>query len=249
MELNDTIKTQLAHRSIRAFKDEPLTQEQIDTLVEVARWTPSSTGQQRSSLIRVTDPNLKKEISKVSTQAYVGTTPELWIFVIDLYRNEQIAKAKGADTTYANDADKFIQGFTDAILAAQNVEVAAESMGLGTVFIGSILNDPQKMVELLHLPKLTFPILGILIGKPDQEPQLKPRIPNELRVFENGYKILDNYLDEFADYDAEMSTYYDMRDLNKRVDCFTDQVVTRIAGVPARQRVMSVLKAQGFNFD
>lgn len=249
MAYNETIKTQLAHRSIREFTQEPLAPETIDTLLEVARWTASSTGQQRNSIIRVTDPELKKQIAQVCGQEYVGRAPELWIFVVDLYRNERIAREKGADTSAAGDGDKFVQGFTDSILAAQNVVVAAESMGLGTVYLGSIFNDAARMCSLLNLPRLTFPAVGLMIGVPNQEPQLKPRIPNEVRVFENGYHELDDYCAALKDYDEVMTTYYDLRDANRRVDCFTDQVVSRIVGVPARQRIMQTIVDQGFDLN
>src|SRR5699024_7746268 len=119
------------------------------------------------------------------------------------------------------DPDRFFQGFTDGALAAQNVTSALESLGLGSVFLGSILNDIRKVIELLNLPKYTFPIVGIGFGYPDQSPQLKPRMDTELKFFTDEYKIHDNYLKAIEDYDREMQTYYDLRDANRPVDCFS----------------------------
>lgn len=73
---------------------------------------------------------------------------------------------------------------------AQNVVTAAESLGLGTVYLGSILNDSERICEILNLPELTFPVIGLGIGYPNQKPQLKPRMDMRLRVFENSYKFL-----------------------------------------------------------
>ncbi len=144
--------------------------------------------------------------------------------------------------------DRFFSAFTDACITAQNVVNAAESMDLGTVFLGSILNDSEKICEILNLPELTFPVVGLGFGYPNQDPQLKPRMDMRFRVFENNYITFDNYLDEIKEYDKEMSTYYDLRDANKRVDCFSDQVVSRLTNViPKRQKMLNIIGKQGFD--
>ncbi len=246
-QMNDMVKRQLGHRTIREFKDWEIQREVFDTMMEVARRTATSNGMQSYSIIRVTDPSIKKEIADVCNQEYVGRAPELLIFVVDQFRNDSIAKEKGAKTENAADMDRFFQGFTDACLALQNVVNAAEAMDLGVVYLGSILNDAARICKILKLPKLTFPVLGLGIGYPNQDPQLKPRFENRLRVFENSYRIFDNYLEEIKDYDQEMTTYYDLRDANRRVDCFSDQVVTRLnISMPNRQEILKVIHRQGF---
>ena len=163
------------------------------------------------------------------------------------YRNGQIAKEKGFDEDSINDMDRFFQGFTDACLMAQNVVNAAESLGLGTVYYGSILNNPSRTIKLLKLPKRTFPVLGLGFGYPNQEPQLKPRMDMKLRMFENSYKCFDNYSEIIMEYDEIMQTYYDLRQANKRVDSFSNQVVSKLKNVnPLRQRMVDSIIEQGF---
>lgn len=247
---NDMVNRQLNHRTIREFKEEPIPEEVFKTLMEVARRTATSNGMQACSIIRVTDNELKKEISAVCRQEYVARAPELLIFIVDQFRNYQIAKEKGQDGENARDMDRFFQGFTDAVLMAQNVVNAAEALGLGTVFLGSILNDTEKICELLKLPELTFPALGLGLGYPNQEPMLKPRLDNRHRVFENEYKIFENYLEEIKEYDEEMTTYYDLRNANRRVDCFSDQVVQKLSvSSPKRKAILHVAKKQGFQIE
>lgn len=246
--MNETIKTQLNHRTIREFKDERIPEEIFKTLMEVARRTPTSNGMQSCSIIRVKDNDKKAVVSEVCNQEYVKRTPELLIFIVDQFRNMMIAKEKGGNVDNARDMDRFFQGFTDACLAAQNVVVAAESLGLGTVYFGSILNDPQRIIDTFDLPELTFPVVGLGIGYPNQEPQLKPRMDMSLRLFEDGYKIFDNYLKAIEDYDREMTQYYDLRDANKRVDSFSDQIVTKLNNpVINRQEILKIIKKQGFD--
>ena len=85
------------------------------------------------------------------------------------------------------------------------------------------------------------------MGWPDQEPQLKPRLPKEVIHMENGYKDLENPLEELKEYDATVTEYYDLRDANRRVDAFTKQVSTKYHTLGAkRAEMIDVLKAQGF---
>ena len=219
--MNETIKTQLNHRTIRAFKDQPLTKEEVDLLVEVAQRTSTSMYLQAYSIISVTDPELKKALAAVSGQPYVATSGHLFVFVVDQRRNMEIAKALGQEVGVQGSADRFVSGLTDAVIAAQNVVVAAESLGMGAVYLGSFFNDTAKVVELLNLPKYTYPAIGLAVGWPDQEPQLKPRLPKEVIHMENGYRELENPLEELKEYDATVTEYYDLRDANRRVDAFT----------------------------
>jgi hypothetical protein len=245
---NNMIKKQLNHRTIREFKDMEVPDEIYNTLLEVARRTATSTGMQQSSIIRVTDSDLKVKISKICNQEYVARAPILLIFIVDTYRNHQIALEQGIDSKNSSDMDRFFQGFTDAALSAQNMVNAAEFMDLGAVYLGSVLNDVWKLCDLLELPQYTFPVIGLGIGYPNQDPQLKPRMDVKLRVFENHYEKMDNYMEKINDYDKQMQTYYDLRDDNKAMDKFSQQVVDRLTNVSIkRQDIVNAIVSQGFD--
>lgn len=248
--MTETIKLQLEHRSYRAFKDQALTKGELKALQEVARSTPSSMGQQRVSVIRITDANLRSAISQICKQDYHQEAAEFWVFVVDLYRNYKIAEEQGVDLSKAVSTDKFFQGFTDAVLLAQNVAVAAESMGLGTVMVGSILNDLPQLIKLLNLPQFTLPALAISIGWPAQQPDKKPRLPLSHIFMENSYQDFQPYLTSLAAYDAEMRQYYDLRNSNQRVESFSLQVA-KFASLanPQREAILSILKEQGFTLE
>ncbi len=246
---NPTVESQLKHRSIREFTEEPVSTGLFDQIMAVARRTASSTGMQACSIIRITEQAVKDQLALVCGQDYVGRAPELLIFVVDQRRNAEIIKESGHDVEHAGDMDKFFQGFTDACLMAQNVTTALEALGLGSVYLGSILNDPPKTIEILNLPQYTFPVLGIGFGHPDQDPELKPRMPMELRVFENTYQVYDGqYLEKLKTYDEEMTTYYDLRASNHKTDSFTSQVISKLGGgLAQRKKMMQHIIAQGFD--
>lgn len=177
---NETIDHQVNHRTIRAFKKQTLSEEQLTTLYEAARHTSTSMFMQQFSILHVTDPQLRTQVREISKQPYVGANGDLFIFIVDLYRNQQIREQKGNDDGRLHTTDIFMQAVEDTTLAVQNFLTAAESMGLGGVILGSIKNDPAKLVQVLDLPKMTLPLLGIQVGVPDQEPQLRPGCHNGL---------------------------------------------------------------------
>ena len=95
--MNETIKTQLNHRTIRAFKNQELTDEQKKTLEEVARHTSTSMFLQQFSMMHVTDEEKRAKIREITGQKYVGANGDLFIFVADLYRNSEIRRQLGKD--------------------------------------------------------------------------------------------------------------------------------------------------------
>ena len=128
------------------------------------------------SAIRITDPAAKKRLAEIGGQPYIATAPLLYVFVLDEHRNAAIAARKGvevaSDAFTLNGSYRFTQAQNDAVLALHAMETAAYSLGLGCVILGSLLNDVPALIDLLNLPEYTYPVLGIAIGKPDQEPAL-----------------------------------------------------------------------------
>lgn len=207
----------------------------------------------------------------MGNQEYVGRAPVYLLFIVDLHRAARVLEDAGKPTAPAGFARNFIAGFTDACLMAQNVCVAAESLGLGVNFLGNIHNDARAFIRELNLPQLTMPVVGMTLGYPNQEPQLKPRMPRQMRVFENSYPATPpaqpsppaqqpeqqvepsptrqpgSWTEALADYDAEMTTYYDLRNANQRVDSFTAQILGKYSGAPdLRDETIAIAREQGF---
>ena len=245
--MNETIDRQLSHRSIREFSEKRVSDDVIETLLAVANRTATSTGLQQFSILRVTDAEIKRRLSLICEQDYVNRLPEFFIFIADCYRNARIAQEQGFDGEGLRDVDHFFQAFADAYLAAQNLTTAIESLGMGAVYFGSLLNDPQELIGILGLPELTFPVVGVGFGHPAQEPQRKPRMDISLKVFENRYVVFDNYLEKISGYDREMQTYYDLRDKGRHSAAFREQVVSKARIVrEKRNLLLRVAREQGF---
>lgn len=246
--MNQTIKTQLSHRTIRKFKEDPIDTQVLNTLFDVANRTASSNGLQSHSIIRITDKKKREQIAKVCNQSYVAEAPELLIFIVDAYRNAKIAEEQGENENCNANVDRFFQGFTDGCIAAQNMQIAAESLDMGTVYLGSILNDSAEMIKILNLPLYTFPIVGMALGYPNEKPSLKPRMDVSLKIFENTYEVQDNYLEAIKEYDQEFETYFDLRFPDRPLDPFSSQVLRAVQNPnPKRVKMLNIIKNQGFD--
>ena len=243
---NSTIAAQMAHRTIRAYTDKGVGEDTVATLLDVARHSATASFQQQVTIIRVLDPAVREQLHLASGQPYVGgDRGELFVFVVDLHRNALLRERAGAPLEPLERTNLFLQGVEDAVIAAQNVVVAAESLGLGTTYLGSIIGDVRRVIKALRLPTRTYPILGLLVGHPAQDPQYKPRLPREIAVGTDSYPELDDHLDALTAYDAEVEQYYDLRDTSRRVDSFSQQMARALGqGNASHAPVLEVLHEQ-----
>lgn len=244
---NSTIETMRAHRTIRSFTNEPVSENVMAALFEVARHAPSSNCYQQVTIIQIKDPAIRHEIYQASLQKYVdGPNAELLLFVCDVNRNTQIRESAGVDNEIMSKATIFLQSIEDAMLAAQNVVIAAESLGLGTCYLGSIGGDTRRVIKALKLPMHTFPLVGLLIGHPSQEPALKPRLPLSITTAVDTYPEFDPSSADFEEYNETMQTYYDLRTPDRPLESFTKQICKKPGnGRPEQSPLLEILHEQG----
>ena len=237
--MNTTIAQIKAHKSIRAYTDQPITAEQLDEILAAAQQAPSSSFLQAASIIRITDKTLRAQIMQLSAeQAYIAGAAEFLLFCADFNRHKQIVS--DAKTGFV---EQLLIGATDAAMMGQNALVAAESLGLGGVYIGAVRNHPAEIGELLGLPELVIPLFGLCLGYPAQDPQVKPRLPRALVVHENRYQPLNKTL--LAQYDDQMRAYYASRTSNNKDQSWSSQI-TAILGREARPYMLNYLQQQGY---
>jgi len=222
--MTDTVDLLHNHASVRTYTSEPLTEAQREAIFKAANQTSSFSLLQAVSIIRITDPKLRKKVMHLSAnQPYIEEAAEFWIFCADFNRNHQIAPK--VDLEYI---EFLLIGSFDAGLMAQNALTAAESLGLGGVYIGGIRNNINELSEVLNLPKYVAPLVGLCIGHPKGEkPGIKPRLPQSLVMFDNQYRKLDK--EKLASYDQQMRDYYRNRPISapfsvKKVKGWTDHI-------------------------
>lgn len=244
--MNETISKMMQHRSIRKYSDQPVTQEMVEQIVSAGQMASSSSNVQAYSVIAVTDAGRKAKLAELcGNQAYVAECPVFLVWCADLSRLKRAAERHiPSQTTYEATTENFIVATVDTALAAQNAAVAAESLGVGIVYIGGIRNQSEQVATLLDLPRLAYPVFGMCLGYPDQEPGLRPRLPLPAVLHWNGYDAAGQDK-QVADYDEVMSTYLRERTGGSKDTPWSELMAEKLAQ-PARLHLRQFLAQRGF---
>jgi FMN reductase (NADPH) len=247
--MNKVIETILQHRSVRRFEDKPLDREQIEAIVKSAQASSTSSFIQAYSIIGVTDRQKKQRLAELAgNQSYVAENGHFFVFCADLYRHKMIGDLENADLSDSIEStEKFMVALIDTALAAQNAAIAAESMGLGICYIGGIRNDLEAVKEVLKTPEYVVPLFGLAVGYPDQETDLKPRLPLGHVYMENEYEQDQNVLEQqLKEYNKTTSDYYLERTGGKRSDTWTGQMA-KMLGIKSRTYMKGFVENQQLN--
>ncbi len=200
-----------SHRSIRKYKPDPIPDDLLNGILDSARQAPTSSNLQSYSIIVVKDNQKKKTLAHLcGDQQWIESCPVFLAICPDLHRLQKICEFRKYQS---NDryTEMFIVAVVDAALVAQNILVASEASGLGVCMIGGIRNNPDQVCELLKLPEKVFPLMGMCLGYPDQDPMVKPRLPRQAVVHNEEYddsglqvllKKYDQAIKEAGLYDA-----------------------------------------------
>ncbi|WP_312464727.1 oxygen-insensitive NADPH nitroreductase [Pantoea endophytica] len=237
--MTPTIDLLCSHRSIRAFTEQGIDEGQRSAIIAAAQAASTSSFLQCSSIIRITDPAKREQLVQLTGgQPWVSAAAEFWVFCADFNRHQQICP-----DAQLGRAEQLLLGCVDTALMAQNAMVAAESLGLGGVFIGGIRNSIAEVTELLELPKFVLPLFGFCIGHPADTPDVKPRMPHAMLVHENRYHAVDKNL--LAQYDEQITAYYQQRDSNQRSETWS-QLIQRLIIKETRPFILDYLHQQGW---
>ena len=174
------------HRTVRKYKAVPLEPGHLEQILWAAQRAPTDATAQMYSFVRLTDPALREEIAKISNNPHMATASETFIILADVSRLKKLLEFKGYSfAEWSAAAIHFAIG--DAVMAAQNMLIAAEMLGYQGCWIGGILNPLERLIERLELPSGVLPFAGLTIGVPDETPAVRPRIQAELMFHENKY--------------------------------------------------------------
>ena len=243
--MNDNIFNLLKnHRSIRKFTDVPVGDDLLYSLISAGQAAASSSFLQGVTIMRVTDFEKRASFAEITGgQRYVEEAPEFLVFCADLSRPMRCCTEHGGSPSKGL-TEHFIIATVDVALYAQNVAVAAESAGLGICYIGAIRNDAARSAELLDLPQEVYPVFGMCIGWPNQDPEVKPRLPVSVVLKENSYSI-DGEAETIASYDEEMRNYYATRSANIKIQSWSEQMAG-LLGKESRLHMLPFLESKGF---
>jgi FMN reductase (NADPH) len=231
------------HRSVRKYLPIPVENAQLETIIEAAQAASTSSDTQAYTVVAVRDKVKRSQLAQFTRNAYVAECGVFLIWCADFNR-VQIAVEEHQMSQLANDAtSQLLVSSVDTALAAQNAIIAAESLGLGGVFIGGIRNQPREVAELLKLPRLVYPLFGMCLGVPAAYPPPRPRLPLKAILHYEEYNQ-DQTRESIHQYDEIMHRYYQARS-DKKKTTWTKEM-SRYYSQPIQPEVPVFLHDQGF---
>lgn len=215
--MNPTIETLLNRKSVRAFDERDIEEDVRAKILEATLRAPTAGNMMFYSILDITDQSIKDTLVKTcDDQPFIARAPMVWIFVADYQRwydyfiysgVEALCAEREIEMRKPEEGDLFL-ACSDALIAAQNAVIAAESFGLGSCYIGDIMENYETHKELFNLPPHVFPIAMLVFGYPTQqqkERQMTTRFDEKFIVFENQYKRLES--EDFEEMFGEKEKY------------------------------------------
>jgi nitroreductase len=201
------------------------------------------------SVVAVEDPARKERIAGYAgDQAQIREAPLFLAWLVDLSRLQRLGESAGKPVEGLHYLDTFLMGVIDAALAAQNAVTAAESLGLGTVYIGALRNNPEEVTRELALGPGVFAVFGLCVGWPDpaRPAVIKPRLPQRSVLFREQYAAGEIERD-VGSYDAAMRDFYASQNLPQA--SWIEHSLQRIRSATdlrRRDRLYEALRGLGF---
>ena len=244
------LDTILQHRSIRKYKSKEIPEKILNQILEAGSRASTTGNMQLYSIIVTTDENIKRDLAPCHfNQAMVTEAPYLLTFCADFNRFNKWCELRGAQPGYDNFLS-FVTAAIDALLAAQNVCVAAEENGLGICYLGTTTYMAEKIIGILELPSGVIPITTITLGYPDESPELTDRLPMKAVIHKEKYHDYSPAQIEklYAGKEAlEVNRQFvKENNMENLAHVFTDIRYTKKDNIAFSRALLNVLAKQGF---
>ena len=181
----ETIDLLISHRSIRKYKDKPIDDALLNTLIEAGARASNTGNMQMYSAVLTRDPAHRAEMAKLHYGQ--GASAPLYLTIcVDVERYHHWCRVNQCDQPYLT-LLWLMMASVDASIFAQNVCIAAESKGLGFCYLGTVLYNAAQIAQLLQLPKGVVPLIALSMGWPDENPDQSERLPIEAILHNETY--------------------------------------------------------------
>jgi nitroreductase len=181
-----------SHRSIRTFTTQDIDDSLLNDLLLTGLRSSSAGNMQTWSVIVTRDGTNKQWMYKAHReQSMILEAPVVLTFCADLFRMREWIRVNNSKQSF-DDLLGFLTGTVDAVIAAQTICLAAESVGLGNCYLGTTWWAADEIIEFMELPKGVFPVTAVVIGHPAEDPDLRHRLPLEVMVHQEKYKRLSD---------------------------------------------------------
>ncbi len=249
--MNNITKQMINRGSVRKFDTKEIPQAILDDILSAAVHAPTYASAQAYSIIAVTDPAQKEKVvectilGKGKGMTYIAKAPVFLLFVMDFNRTDRVIKSENSEMQIQNSIESLLVGGVDVGIGLGATTVAAEAHGLGTVVVGAIRANADKLIEIFNLPKYTYPIAGMSIGYPvaDAVPVITPRLPLSATVHTNKYSP-EGFDKAFPAYNEAMAQEFKSRGM----ELSWSKLMSTYFSAPLNSGQLADIKKQGFNF-
>jgi nitroreductase len=206
--VNEVMQTLLNRKSVRKYTDRPISAEVKAEILAAALRAPTAGNMTLYSIIDVTAQTLKDTLARTcDDQPFIAQAPMVWLFLADYQRwldyfrcsdVDGLCRRRAIEPRHPAEGDLLL-AYCDALIAAQTSVIAAEALGLGSCYIGDILENYEEHRALFNLPDYAVPIALVCFGYPTEEQQQREqaaRFNQRFVFFENSYQRLSD--DDFA---------------------------------------------------
>lgn len=248
--MNETLHTLISHRSVRAYTSQPIAEETLQQVLQAASRASTTGNMQLYSIIVNQDEAMKRKIAPAHfNQSAVTSAAAVLTFCADFRRFNQWCRFRDAEPGYDN-LQSFMWAVVDAVAATQNACVAAESLGLGVCYMGTVTFNAHELIKIYGLPEGVVPVSCITMGYPAEQPPLTDRLPMEGIVHKEVYQDYDRTRIEeiYAEREASEETRRLLKenDLPNLARIFTERRYKAEDNVAFSKIFMKVLEEQGF---
>ena len=192
--MNEVLRQLNERKSVRVFEDREICDADRDAILRAATMAPSAGNQQLYTILNITDPALRAKLAdSCDHQPFIAKAKLVLIFCADCLKWRDAFACAAAQPRQPGPGDLLL-AVTDAAIAAQNAVTAAQSLGIGSCYIGDIMENCELHREMLGLPEYVFPAAMLVFGYPTQQQRerAKPkRVAMAHIVHENGYRRMD----------------------------------------------------------
>jgi len=186
---NKTIELLYERASCRSFGEEPIPDETLDVVLAAAAHAATGGNLQPYSIIKVLDSEVRQRLMALcGDQPFIGQAPVSLVFCIDFRRLERWAALEKAPFSARRAFRHFWISFQDVVICAQTVCTAANAMGLGAVYVGTVLECLEELRDLLKLPKGVFPVVMVCLGYPRGQLVPKQKLGVDVVVHDEVYR-------------------------------------------------------------
>lgn len=244
------LSTILNHRSVRSYKNTPIAKEILDDILIAASRGSNTGNMQVYSIVVTQDQILKNQLAPAHfNQKMVMEAPVVMTFCADFNRFNLWCELRDAMPGY-NNMQAFTWAAIDAIIAAQNAVIAAESYNLGICYLGTTTYNAAQIIDILKLPIGVVPITTIVMGYPSDLPLLTDRLPVEAIVHKEIYQNYspESINDFYAEKESMPSTLKLIEENNTQnlAQIFTEKRYKKEDNIYFSEKWIQVLKKQGF---